>query len=317
MNTAGSMEPSVEKAQKVAPLGVHIADDGSLWFADGDHHAVRYSHDYERFANTLVYKRAKVVRVVGMRANVGMLVHFHNLHAASGSGPQLEVGSPLICGNPADRHDPQVLLVRGRGCRLSASLGGWHKFTDLDYPSYAIAAQLQDGKVTPECLARLREHPAWRALMFVRANEEACVRLIAEVLDPRWYVDTDHPERSSRLESYLGLTMRTMTTVMAGGKKRPSKGHMRDMFDRCRAVREAWSAGPAGHIEDPRSFLFRIQQSKPGTPGTLRASSVFVRYFRQTWLDGLYNDRQCRLFIPEHFFKRPAEANAYRDWQPQ
>jgi hypothetical protein len=244
--------------------------------------------------------------MVGNHANARLLTLLHRRCKAAGA---LEVVSPLICGTASERATPEAVLYRMRQCKLPSSLGGWHQVTDRDYPAYAMIRQLQeDNSFNDHVLALLKVHPAWHDLKFINTmSQDWAAWLLMFIIDPRWYIDPDHPDRVSKLQAYLGLTPKIMERVMAGDSEAGSAC-------RCRAVLGSWyDMGPPAEseYESPGNFLWRIYDSAGGGPrGMLRASQKFVVYLRQTWLQALYG--RTELFMPEMLFKRLDEVEGYK-----
>ena len=156
-----------------------------------------------------------------------------------------------------------------------------------------------------------------RALSFIPTlSERHAAELLAHIIDPRWYVDRRAPDRSAKLELYLGLTPRIQNQVentqcpLSNNRQR-----------RAAAVLAAWrTEEPAAlDLQDPANFLYRIQRVAGGTKGDLRASQAFVRYLRHNWLAALETRQGVRdgLFAPDLFFKTPAEIAAYKEHMKQ
>lgn len=295
------------KASVDSIVGVHCSDVGVLWYAQNTDTPTKFSGTISEFIESELFQSAVVLRVPGAKSNVPLLLA---AHAAinRGSGPRLEVGSPAVCDTAEDRKNPAMLLLQGRACQLAASVGGWHEFTRLDYPSYALAQHCKNDAVA--ATPYLRAHPARRVFDFVKVDPRIAAYLIAEILDPRWFVDRESPDRSARLERYLGLTLGTVVSVLETGET----GNYSDALkSRCRL---AICAGAGSQIPatEPAGFLARIRQQYGGVKGVLRATQVFVRLLRGVWLDGLSVGRPKggRLFVPEYFFKTPEEAAAFR-----
>ncbi len=196
------------------------------------------------------------------------------------------------------------------------SLGGWHEFNELDYPSYFLAMQYAGGADFESVRPILDSHPVWKSLKFIsHLNEEKCSRLFALLLDPRWYIDPTEPEKNTKLESYLGLTPKIQQRVTAGDKDQGK------LYDKCKLVMDCWRTGrPTSKEEyrDPCNFIWRIHASEDNPyKADLRASQAFVAFLKGIWLSELYKDRASvsmdGLFVPEYFFNNPDEIDAYKE----
>lgn len=293
--------------QDVLTLKLHTDCDGTVWFADGTRIPVTSGICAQEFVKSLNSREGRLyVRMVGSHANARLITMLHRRCQAAGL---LEVVSPLICGTASERTTAAVSLYRMRQCNLPSSLGGWHRITDLDYPAYAMIRQFQDdNEYNDHVLALLKCHPAWHDLKFVSTmSAEWAAWLLTFIIDPRWYIDRQYPDRISKLQAYLGLTPKIMARVADGD-------HAAGAASRCRAVLGSWyDLGPPEDVEyeSPGNFLWRIYNSAGGGPrGMLRASQKFIVYLRQTWLQAISG--RAELFMPEMLFKRPEEVAGYK-----
>ena len=147
------------------------------------------------------------VRMVGARANAGLIAGLYARQRAGQLG-SLSLVTPLICSTAAMRREPDLVLHALQDVTLSPSQGGFHIADASDYAAYALAEAI-DGQASWSIVASLLyAHPAWPALSFIRhVDEQACAHLLADVLDPRWFVNTMHPNRSAAMERYLGALL--------------------------------------------------------------------------------------------------------------
>jgi hypothetical protein len=270
--------------------------------------------------------------VMGHRANAPLIAGL----AALGQPPLLV--TPAAVPAAKDLESPDAALHHACRYPYPPSLGGIRAAAPGDLVAYRLAAALDGGD--GDLAARLvQAHPAWPALSFVPlAGRRQAAELLAAVLDPRWYVDPSKPDRSARLEAYLGLTPKIQQAAALG---RAIHG-----ADRCLAVQAAWFPDPlfraaayklrefspekpirprAGAVAPglrPQDFLVRAWANRAATPGAdpvvavLRASQLFTRFLRDVWLDSVVRTRDVLaeggLFRPEHWFAHPEEAEAFK-----
>jgi hypothetical protein len=214
----------------------------------------------------------------------------------------------------ADKADPKLVLLKMRALHLSPACGGWHSISMLDYPTYAMLARmLRTNFVFDDAASTYYHlHPAYRALSFIPTiSPEEVAKLLTTIIDPRWYVDLRLPERTSKLELYLGLTPKIQTRV---SDKAQILARTREF--RCANVLACWKTVEPDLIDlaAPANFLYRIYRvAGGGTKGDLRASQAFVRYLRHNWLAGLERRHGVKdgLFAPNLFFKSPTEIESY------
>jgi hypothetical protein len=281
-------------------LKVHTGPDGQVWFLDGDRPPENSGVLVEPFLSSPQVRKAEKVRILGVPENASLAISLYNLK--NGRLNSLEVCSPLACETSARREKPEHVLFDMRKWTMHhASCGGWHEFQDLDYPSYAIADALRTG-ATPGHTARfLKDHPAWPALAGIpHLFPIGICGLISAILDPRFFIDQDDPDRLSKLEAFLGLDPKI--AAVGGKTDSPTKQH-----NRYRLLLDCWKNDDPGQQAasgSPELFVWRAYYAAGGGwKGDLRASQRFVHYLRHTWLNALYPHRKGEpLFVPEHFF---------------
>ena len=196
-------------------INLQLTDDGELWVARGDNNpeAVR---DKSGFVSELSKMEYPHLRLIGMRENASLIVDLYRECCSSDKKGKIEVATPMLCYSETERNNPEIALYRMRQCLLPPSLGGWHKVDELDFPSYAIANFLDQDNID-EAQAMLLTHPIHHDMAFIPTiNWKALTQLTGMILDPRWYIDINHPYRLSKLKRYLGLTPRIMRKVLAG-----------------------------------------------------------------------------------------------------
>ena len=279
-----------------------VAPDGTVWYAQGSRlpraSGLRPEELVERVGR-------EHCRVSGTRENASLLLALFQARR-NGLLSGLEVCSPLCC-EPADtRRDPEVFLHRMRSFDVPSSLGGWHEFTNQDAISYLLATYIdRRGGAGPVELQLLLAHAAWPALSFVHClGRTAACNLLAEVLDPRWYIDLGDPDRTAKLEQYLGLNPVSMDQSTV-------KRRRRDLVLAC------WRGDqvPGRHdVALPGQFLWRYWYAKGGGPkADLSTCKLFVAYLRSAWADAVCASPHAgHLFVPRHFFATPEDAVAYR-----
>ena len=330
---------------KVAELFLHTRN-GTIYSSAGGPDT---KSDTVSPAELLTYdwvKQAKVVKLLGTTENAALIMALHNYRLQHGL-PTIKVGSPSLCRGTVGR----AVLREMQQLEYAPSVGGWHTLTAKDYCAYALtyATHCAAGKYTDEMNMRLKAHPAWGPLSFIPTlNKYWACHLLTEWRDPRFHVSTDEPDDMKLLNRFLGLGRRDgvghieQVLLDDGDAREPV------MAWRARTVLKTWSQGWASmHAQDeisPRDFLMRVVQrvaaSKDIPVALVRASYVFLRYLRLTWLDELAGEGdvfkaqgrslgkaketqvvrtlQARknysptLFIPEYFFAHKDEAIAWR-----
>lgn len=285
-------------------LKITCDKQGIVWYMAGNNLPVNSNVTSFEFVEGLKESDLKFpkLRVIGTRANSELLIRLFDAktkqHITSNS---IEVCSPLISAK-TNGSPEEVLYSTLQWTNKPASKGGWHEFTAQDCVNYGMSAMIihNDGKVddrTKRYLTELNE--LWPYLSFIGTlDTDACCRLVSLVLDPRWYIDQAHPDRNSKLESYLGL------------------GSIKSYDPFANVVKQAWSGNteiPEDYSSNPRHFLWRTWlKHGGGDKGDLKASQSFISYLKHTWLSCIYRDRPEPLFDPDLFFKDAIDAGCFR-----
>jgi hypothetical protein len=220
----------------------------------------------------------------------------------------------MICESAEEANNPEIVLYRMRQICLAPSLGGWHDFSQQDYPSYVLNFPLTDD-VSTECLVNtLHTHPAWPAMSFVSGlSELALVFVVRHILDPRWYIDPEFPDRVGQLQFAMGLQPSVQRQIYDEDAKHTAA------MAKCRWVLDSWKdKEPVGYEwEEPGYFLWRIwRDTGGGSRGDLKASQKFIVFLRHSWLDAMYSNTTSSgsdpLFAPDMLFHRADEVEAYK-----
>ncbi len=311
------------RVQEDQILKMQLAGNGQLWYSDGVENPT-VAPDRSGFVSNLAEKDSLHVRVLGTAENAPLIVDLYQHCCSPRRSGKLEVASPLTCESQRERSTPTIALYRMRQCLLPPSLGGWHQVDELDYPAYAVAAQLEkDGGFTDHTKRLLLTHPVLHDLTFIPTLDlEATAFLLSMILDPRWFVDFKNPYRLSKLRMYLGLTPRYMRQVAAGEVNC-------DRALRCRTALQAWKGNHpryAVNTANPANFLWRRFEyawrqkglTNGRAHGLLRATQAFVTFLARTWQQQLVSksQQQLEMFVPESLL-RGAEVDAYKQHAAQ
>lgn len=261
-----------------------------------------------------------VIKITADRQNINLILRLY-VKKCEGKLKSLQICSPS--GNTNESPEA-VLMNMDKWDGWPASLGGWHEFNETDHPAYYLSSRYERGIEHDEVMEGvLKLHPAWRGLSFIsHLSTEKCARLIAKILDPRWFIDTDDPDKLIRLEAFLGLTPKIQKMVSSTTQPSITKAKQRQDYDNCKLVMSAWMNGrpvSKDEYEQPYNFLWRVHASEGGGyKADLRVSQLFVSYLRNIWLDTVYqsmhNKGVDKLFIPKYFFKFDEEVRAFESF---
>jgi len=313
-------------------LKVNVGNN-QVWYLVGDDLPHLADMSVPEFLDSPILAGAECVRVVGSAENAEIILALA-AKQDEGALETVEVVTPLVCETAAEREDPAMVLYRMRRYMRSPSLGGYHRVVAADRCAYALVVAMRQEGWTPTTQKILMQHPVWYPLKFIPdLDRHRCALLLAEIIDPRWFIDVYSPDRSSKLEAFLGLDPKTQAGVTIRKAKKTRRHKI------CRTVLECWKlariyqsvvdrfelAGPrpfANSAEPglrPGDFPWRIwgylcgigpgarQPGRGGVVANLRASQRFVQFLRLVWLQELYRDavfpsQGAPLFRSSQFF---------------
>lgn len=264
------------------------------------------------FAKQSVVRAATRVMLLGMPSNANLIceLHYNKQMSPAECGYVLRVGTPSVCGRQTPPTADYVLHQMATLAKYPSSCGGWHDVSASDYVAYGLIRELElsGDRYVGRIPAILRAHPAWPAVSFIPSMDERTTAImLAQIIDPRWYIDPSKPNRIGRLRSYMGMWEPNMREL-ASGNELPGRH-----FKRAQAVWRSWATGPNESRRtqsDPESFLLRkLATSATQHMGMLKASALYLHFLRDVWLDAVTPG--STLFVSKYFFKHQSEATAY------
>lgn len=297
-------------------LKLHVDPNGFVWAAAGAAPPQNTNKDVATFLELDGIKGfGTQARIIGIARNAALISGLH-LRRAQREVVSVEIAGPNILRNMAEADFPEIAVRRMRSVVISSAAGGWHQLSSDEYPVYAMLSRSLADMAAPDTALQtyFRLHPAYVAASFIPTlSVPMAAQLFCTIIDPRWYVDTRAPDRTGKLELYLGLTPRTQALVSSSDKKIIT-GHR---AFKCASVLATWKTKPVDAVDktNPANFLYRIQEYYGGGHiGDLRASQSFIRYIRHNWLAAIEKRKGPKdgLFIPERFFLTVEEQAAYK-----
>jgi hypothetical protein len=297
-------------------LKLFITEDKKVWFANSNGPPTDADCLIGEFMHRPLMLSARHIRLIGSAQNSKLIVQLYQKILNKELG-KLEICSPMVCETVVERNDPTTALISMRNWNWPASLGGWHEVTADDYNTHLLIQELKVNKLKPvdTCLRILKNHLTWPTLEYVQnIDQHACALLLANIIDPRWFIDLSEPDSSSKLKAYLGLNPKTQGYVNG------LSGYPHNInADRCRLVMKAWKTQNTEpkDIHHPRNFLWKtwVEHGR-GATADLRTSQRFIAFLRHTWLNLIYDKKPFGedLFLPEYFFKTKEEINFYKQY---
>jgi hypothetical protein len=188
-----------------------------------------------------------------------------------------------------------------------------------------VLAQLSQPYVPARVQAILQRHPAYPAASFVQQPDQfSLVTVLAQLLDPRWFVHPLRPGRLSGLYNYFGLTPANIRAMLGLGS--PGRHYERA----CAVVRVWYNWQAAERVlppkrsqrDVPEAYLWRIYHQHRRSPkAILIASKKWLTLVYHFWLNQLTANHPEVRFDPTRSFKYLPEAKQFqkyllacRDW---
>lgn len=293
---------------------VHVDGAQKVWVrGEGD---ARCVGSVSAFLESSEYRFSQNLYVLGSACNAELICTMWTNSLQGSAERAIHIGSPAVCLTKRERKEPQIVL--GKLDELigpAPSTGGFHRMTNHDFTIYSLVHQVVRRGWQPNEHARrlLPYHPAYPALSFIPTlSEDAACRLLARIVDPRWFVNPGRPNRLQRLYNYLGLV--EVNFIRHGGYH----------ADRAEMTAQAWSglnrshrnSGYAVmHPEAPGNFLYRVIEKYDGDDrGWYLATRKFLQFVRAVWMDELADTggRFDGWFVPDYFFRSREEVTAFK-----
>ncbi len=306
-------------AQQGRLVHLYIDDRKVVWGDGFDGHGAftRLDGGLQEACDRLQREGPWRIRALALRRHASLWLklyeQFRGQHA-------LEIATPRVIGHDTD---PRRVWAKMQLCAaLPSSMGGWRAFTEEDYCSQVLVRDLYRGyshwelpRRTQKCLYK---HPAWHDVSFIEnVCEVASAVVLAMISDPRWWIDPDHPDRSSSLRSYFRVFPAAARAVESHSCKEHSEAWC-DRYYKRQYVRLEYLAAVFGYpiaidqgrIHEPGSFLARRYTEIGGARGLLSACRTALQYIVSMWRAEIarrYRPEQYQeLFVPQHFFSGAA-----------
>lgn len=299
----------------ITALLLHIVR-GKLWYGADRPVARLWEGDLDEFLGCDWLGEAGCIKVLGAGPNAEILTKLYDRKVSTGAPRSIQVGSPLFYhgdgDNVADIFRYMLELER------APSVGGWHEMASSDYTTYSIIKELQkESGGSQDKLGHLyRAHPASAAISFVGSvSQRHGIELIASMTDPRFFICSTNPDRSSRLRKYF--IMAGKTGVRSAWEYLNNTRTIDQDPDHNNAVQvfRAWYGGLEHFLKSknlidgwtnalksskpigPNWFLIRAarrQYAEGKTPveAFSIASRIFLSFVRNVWLDRLTPSRK-------------------------
>ena len=323
-----------ETHRAVKELRLHVGPDKRIWYA---HDAtVRAVDDPpEEFASRPLVKQAQKVMFLGTQANAAMIRAVYISRKGDIPSRRIMIASPRAALRKGDE-SPETVFSRMATNVWPSSVGGWRMVTSHDFVIYSLIHEVQKGRddksvrISDSAVLYLRQHPAWPAISFIYRHQPvpACL-LLTEIIDPRWHIDVDYPDRHAKLRNFLGLSKAANIQLALnvfrgyGGEWPPmeSKRLYRSMLTIAswygEFVKHPELTKDLGkHLREPRAFLLRhLYEPKEDEQHDIRfvrTNDFFIEFLQTVWLDNLYPNRRYRRLIQKLGHRSPERVTRYK-----
>jgi len=195
---------------------------------------------------------------------------------------------------------------------LHSLIGSQHRSAAMhkaEYFAYSLTA-LREG--SPDKLEKaLSFHPVWPFVSFIPfIDRHSIVNVLAEIGDPRRFINPFKPNRLSRLHSYLGINYSNARRFFED--ETPGVN-----FDRAISVFNSWHNEKACDFYAnnkpvrPEDFLWRIfMLNSDQNIGLTKVSKKLLSYIYLLWRAKLTTHTEVK-FMPSMYFKREDEMRAF------
>lgn len=146
-----------------------------------------------------------VYRVLGLPQNYKLIAELS--YVARSPTISLLVGSPLVYSSHFEKEDVEKFLTHMRSLSVDESLSNcWHRINRTSFMTFVLLSQLKQENFGVKTQIAYACHPMKPYFDFLGCQTELMpVSLIAEIVDPRWYLHPEKPHRLSRLKSHFRL----------------------------------------------------------------------------------------------------------------
>lgn len=311
-------------------IALHLCEDdaGCVWYARHNETPKSSGQTMDKFLKSPIGKKAQVVRMPGAAAYSAAIIDLYG-KTLNNSMRAVQVCSPAYLGRFAPSGDPIAIICAMQTCKFAPSCGGWSDVTDKQCPSFMLAkyfgcygydSEMDDMDLSTVTF-HLRQHAMWPAMSFIDGLDVASTaKLLALVIDPRFFVDHDEPDSLRHWDDFFGFN--SGSTIRPTGKLKSF--NVKTTYGRFELLQRCWKSRmdnppTKDKLVSPGSFMWRrwlfFLKSRGERHADFDAARCMSTYIRLTWLDALYGVKPPwgeRLFVPEFFFDSKGTAKAWR-----
>jgi hypothetical protein len=297
-----------------AILRLHTDRRGIVWCGQNGVTAFCSELPPTEFVRRQVFRTASAIRLLGVPENADLIVQTHEQLVRQSTNllrQTVRLYGPGLC---PDRDDPLTVLRQlWQAGPVDEARAGSRAMTTSDFNMFMLVRSLRErhGAVDDQARSLFRYHPAWPVFTYLpELDTSAAIRLVCEIIDPRWFRDPARPHRLQMLYKHLGLDLETLERVLASHQN----SSLTDRERRALQVLLVWNGLRQPNtvdLSEPRNFLWRIRACAAGTAGLLKACRSFLRLLTLYWTQRL---TACgrQIFRPAECFRSEQETRSFR-----
>lgn len=300
-------------------IRLHCSADGALAAADDHGGRVCLSWPEPDFVHKLQLRDCSAVHVLGSGLNASLIRQLGEAKFSHGQvWAPVKIGTPMIARSRPGMTSEEVFNAM-TSLNLAPSLGGWHEMTPYDTAAYRLIELLQrsGGELDEHVRLAVCEHPAYPVMSYLHAAPLPAARMLAWIVDPRWFKDPVHPDRISRLNEFMGLSPLNAARLFEVEHPEEFRREAETPLQRALSVVECWHGElPVRRITAQeksahRGALMRnFAEHKYSARGLLKCSQRLLRWVQDVWLDQVSPQAEC--FAPDLFFESREAGNHFR-----
>lgn len=277
-------------------LKLHCAHGDTVWYSD-DSLAIQHSEmDVKEFISTYPIDKYKQVSLLASPTNATLACGLYELFNER-TQIRLVFGSENL--------DVTATLHSLIGTQNRSAL--MHK---AEYFAYWLTA-LRENSPPDKLEKALRFHPTWPFISFIPfIDRHSIINVLAEIGDPRRFINPFKPNRLSRLNAYLGINYSNARRFFED--ETPGVN-----FDRAISVFNSWHNEKACEYYKknkparPEDFLWRIFMLNSDQSHSLtKVSKKLLNFIYLLWQARLTTHKEVK-FMPSMYFKRDDEMKAF------
>jgi hypothetical protein len=243
--------------------------------------------------------KAGTYRILALPCNYGLIVKTYQaiirLRERYNFG-ELLIGSPLAC--KPENSGYQNLYSVSHAQVHDLLPNRWHLADRYSYHNYLLCHIFNsDDKDPGKINAVYSQHPLKPYFDFIGMNDPmVCASFIAQIVDPRWYINADRPYR---LNKFYHLFDVTPESAHKNWQRKYKGKNSKNIYNVISEV---------PNLNRYEALLQDLETGLDGPNMVLKASRRFLNFMVRNWLNVLTG---LPYFDPKVFFKRAETINAY------